>query len=118
VHARGSLENIGGEGAAIDVELNAEIAGVADPGDLIAGIEDNDFGEYTNKNGAFGHAEEFTVNGRKLKVLWANSIRLTQEYGTGGLTCTTVRLTHLVGVRRLIVVLRGAKIRLGFALAP
>ena len=56
-HARGSLENIGGERAAVDVEFDAQIAGVADPGDLIARIEDNNFGEYTDKNRAFSHAE-------------------------------------------------------------
>lgn len=61
VHARGSLENIGGERAAVDVELDAEIAGVADPGDLIAGIEDHYFRKYTNEDGAFGHAESLQL---------------------------------------------------------
>lgn len=56
-HASRSLENVGGERAAVDVELDTQIAGVANPGDLIAGIEDDYFGEYTNENGAFGHVQ-------------------------------------------------------------
>jgi len=56
-HAGGSLKNIGGERAAVDVEFDAQIAGIANPGDLIAGIEDHYFGKYTNENGAFGHVE-------------------------------------------------------------
>ena len=56
-HAGGSLENIGGKRATVPVELDAQITSVADPGDLIAGIEDDYFREYTNENGAFGHVE-------------------------------------------------------------
>src|ERR1700693_2234709 len=52
-HAGGSVENIGGKRATVHVELDAQITSVADPGDLIAGIEDDYFGEYTNENGAF-----------------------------------------------------------------
>ena len=56
-HPGGSLENVGRERAAVGVELDAQVAGIADPGDLIAGIKHHDFGEYTNENRAFGHAE-------------------------------------------------------------
>lgn len=60
-HAGGSLENIGGKRAAVHVEFDAQIAGVADPGDLIAGIEDHHFWKYTNENGAFGHVESLQL---------------------------------------------------------
>jgi len=60
-HAGGSLENIGGERAAVDVEFDAQIAGVANPCDLIAGIEDHNFWENTDENGAFGHVQSLQL---------------------------------------------------------
>src|SRR5258707_794425 len=60
-HADWCLKNIGAKRAAVDVEFDAQIAGIADPGDLIAGIEDYYFGENTNENGAFGHGESLQL---------------------------------------------------------
>ncbi len=59
-HARGSLENIRGERATVHVEFDAQIAGVADPGDLISGIENYNFWKYTNENGTFGHVQVYS----------------------------------------------------------
>jgi len=38
-HACRGLKNIGRKGAAVDVELDAKIAGVGDPGDLVSRVE-------------------------------------------------------------------------------
>jgi hypothetical protein len=73
---------------------------------LIARIENYDFGENTNKNGAFGHGESLQLTVESWKFC-----------GTGT-ACTKVRLTGLIGVPTLNCTLRTARIRLDFALAP
>jgi hypothetical protein len=56
-HSRRSLKNIGAERAAVGIEFNAEVAGFAEPGNLIAGIEDDGFWKNPNINGAVSHGE-------------------------------------------------------------
>ena len=53
--AGGSLEDVRGKWTAISVEFNAQISGIGDPGDLIAGIENDDLRDESNEYGAFGH---------------------------------------------------------------
>jgi hypothetical protein len=53
--ARGRLKNIGRERAAIDVEFDAKIAGVGHPGNLIAGIENDNLGDKSNEYGSLSH---------------------------------------------------------------
>jgi len=60
-HSNGRLKDIGAKRAAVDVEFDAQIAGFTDPGDLIARIENYDFGENTNENRAFSHAESLQL---------------------------------------------------------
>lgn len=52
-----SLENVGRKRTAVGVKLNAKIAGLADPGNLLARLEDDDFGKNANVNGALSHWE-------------------------------------------------------------
>jgi hypothetical protein len=54
-HTCRGLENIGRKRATVDVEFDAKIAGVRDPGDLITGIEYNDLGYESNKYGTLCH---------------------------------------------------------------
>jgi len=54
-HSSGRLKNIGGKGAAVDVEFNAEITGIGNPGNLIAVVEHDGLGDNTNKYGPFSH---------------------------------------------------------------
>jgi hypothetical protein len=54
-HACRSLENIGRKRAAVDVEFDAKIAGVRDPGDLITWIKYNDLGYESNEYGTLCH---------------------------------------------------------------
>ena len=56
-HSDRRLKDIGAKWATVDVEFDAQIAGIADPGNLISRIENHYFGENTNENWAFGHAE-------------------------------------------------------------
>jgi hypothetical protein len=49
------LKNIGGKGAAVDVKLDAKIAGVGDPGDLIPGVEYDDLGYESDEYGTLCH---------------------------------------------------------------
>jgi hypothetical protein len=72
-HASGRLKNIGGERTAVDVKFHAQIAGVTDPGDLIAGLEHHDFGENTNENWAFGHAKSLPSMAESAKFLAAKA---------------------------------------------
>ena len=60
-HADRGLKDVGAEWAAVHVEFHAQIAGVTDPGDLIAGIENYGFGENTNENWAFSHLESLQL---------------------------------------------------------
>jgi hypothetical protein len=66
-HAGRSLEDVGAEGAPIDVEFDAEIAGFAEPGNLVAGIEHDGFGKNADEDVAISHGGEFTDNSRKFK---------------------------------------------------
>jgi hypothetical protein len=54
-HACGGLKNIGRKRAAVDVEFDAKVAGVGDPGDLISGVEYDDLGYESNKYGTLCH---------------------------------------------------------------
>jgi hypothetical protein len=56
-HSWRSLKNVGAERAAVGIEFNAEVAGFAEPGNLIAGIEDDGFWKNPNINGAVSHGE-------------------------------------------------------------
>jgi hypothetical protein len=54
-HACRGLKNVGRKGAAVDVEFDAKIAGVGDPGDLVSGVEDDHLGYQSNEYGALCH---------------------------------------------------------------
>jgi hypothetical protein len=54
-HTCRGLENIGRKRTAVDVEFDAKIAGVGDPGDLITGVEYNDLGYESNEYGTLCH---------------------------------------------------------------
>jgi hypothetical protein len=54
-HAGRGLKNIGRKGAAVDVEFDAKIAGVGDPGDLISGVENDHLGYESNEYGTLCH---------------------------------------------------------------
>jgi hypothetical protein len=54
-HACGSLKNVGRKRAAVDVEFDAKIAGVGDPGDLVSWVEYDDLGYESNKYGTLCH---------------------------------------------------------------
>jgi hypothetical protein len=54
-HTCRGLKNIGGKGAAVDVKLDAKIAGVGDPGDLIPGVEYDDLGYESDEYGTLCH---------------------------------------------------------------
>jgi len=54
-NAGGRLEDVRGKRAAVHVEFDAQIAGVGEPGDLVAGIEYDDLRNESNEYGAFGH---------------------------------------------------------------
>ena len=54
-YARGCLKNVRRKGAAIHVEFDAQIAGVGDPGYLVAFIDNDDLGDKSNEYGAFSH---------------------------------------------------------------
>jgi len=47
-HSHRSLKHIGAKRAAVDVEFDTQVTGIANPGDLISGIEDHYFRENTN----------------------------------------------------------------------
>jgi hypothetical protein len=49
------LKDIGGKRAAVDIEFDAKIAGVGDPGDLVAGVENDDLRYKSNEYGALCH---------------------------------------------------------------
>jgi hypothetical protein len=54
-HTGGGLKNIGRKRAAVDVEFDAKIAGVGDPGDLISGVENDHLGYKSNEYGTLCH---------------------------------------------------------------
>jgi hypothetical protein len=54
-HSRGRLKDIGGKRAAVDIEFDAKIAGVGDPGDLIAWVENDNLRYKSNEYGALCH---------------------------------------------------------------
>jgi hypothetical protein len=66
-HSGRRLEHVRAEWAAVDVEFDAKIASIAEPGNLVAGIEHDGFGEDPDENGAVSHGE-ITVNGEKFKI--------------------------------------------------
>jgi hypothetical protein len=54
-HPRGRLKNVGRKGTAVHIKFDAQIAGVGDPGDLIAVVEHDRLRYETNEYGAFRH---------------------------------------------------------------
>jgi hypothetical protein len=56
-HSGRRLENVRAEWTAVHVELDAKIASIAEPGNLVAGIEHDGFGEDPDENGAVSHGE-------------------------------------------------------------
>jgi hypothetical protein len=54
-HSRRSLKNIGGKRAPVHVEFHAQIAGVGNPGYLVAFIDYDDLGDESYEYGAFSH---------------------------------------------------------------
>ena len=66
-HSGRRLENVRAERAAVHVEFDAKIAGIAEPGNLVAGIEHDGFGEDPDENGAVSHGEslQLTVESSK-----------------------------------------------------
>jgi hypothetical protein len=54
-HACRGLKNVGRKRAAVDVEFDAKIAGVGDPGDLISRVEHDYLGYESNEYGTFCH---------------------------------------------------------------
>ena len=58
-HTRRRLKNVGGKRAALRVEFDLQVARVRIPGDLVAGIEGDDFGNDANEYELFGQASPF-----------------------------------------------------------
>ncbi len=54
-HACGGLKYVGREGAAVDVEYHAQVAGVGNPGNLVAVVEDDGLGDHADEYGPFSH---------------------------------------------------------------
>lgn len=54
-HAGGRLKNIGRKGTTVYIKFDAQIAGVGDPGDLVAVVEHHGLRDETNEYGAFRH---------------------------------------------------------------
>ena len=54
-HASGGLKNIGSERASVDVEFDAKIAGVGEPGDLITGVKNDHLWYESNEYGTLCH---------------------------------------------------------------
>lgn len=53
--AGGNLKYVGRKRTTVDVKFDAKVAGIGNPGDLIAGIENDDLRNESNEYGAFGH---------------------------------------------------------------
>ena len=54
-HAGRGLKHIRRKGTPVHIEFHAQIAGVGNPGDLVAFIKDHDLRDETNEYGAFSH---------------------------------------------------------------
>jgi|SRR5208282_1443905 len=54
-HACRGLKNIGRKGAAVDVEFDAKIASIGDPGDLITRVKNDDLRYESNEYGTLCH---------------------------------------------------------------
>ena len=54
-HHRGRLKNVRRKGTAVHIKFDAQIAGVGDPGNLIAVVKHHGLGDETNEYGAFRH---------------------------------------------------------------
>src|SRR6266404_2585570 len=54
-HARGRLKNVRRKGTAVHIKFDAQIAGVGDPGDLVAVVEHDGLRDESNEYGAFRH---------------------------------------------------------------
>jgi hypothetical protein len=54
-HAGGGLKHVGRKGAAVDVEFDAQIAGIGNPGNLVAVVEDDGLGDHAYEYGPFSH---------------------------------------------------------------
>ena len=54
-HARGRLKNVGRKGTAVHIKFDAQIAGVGNPRDLVAVVENDGLWDESNEYGAFRH---------------------------------------------------------------
>ena len=54
-HAGGCLKNVGRKGTAVHIKFDAQIAGVGDPGNLVAVVENDGLRDESNEYGAFRH---------------------------------------------------------------
>jgi len=66
-HSGRGLEHVRAEWAAVDVEFDAKIASIAEPGNLVAGIEHDGFGEDPDENGAVSHGESLQLTVKSSK---------------------------------------------------
>ncbi len=66
-HSGGRLENVRAEWAAVHVEFDAKIASIAEPGNLVAGLEHDGFGEDPDENGAVSHGESLQLTAKSSK---------------------------------------------------
>jgi hypothetical protein len=54
-HAGRRLKDVGRERASVDVEFNAQVSRVGDPGDLVAVVENDRLRDESDEYGAFCH---------------------------------------------------------------
>ena len=54
-HPRGRLKNVRRKGTAVHIKFDAQIAGVGDPGDLVAVVEHDGLRDESNEYRAFRH---------------------------------------------------------------
>ena len=66
-HSGRRLENVRAERAAVHVEFDAKIASIAEPGNLVAGIEHDGFREDPDENGAVSHGESLQLTVKSSK---------------------------------------------------
>lgn len=74
--AGGNLKNVGRKRTTVDIEFDAQIAGVGNPGDLIAGIEHDYLRNESNEYGAFGHCVFGAASRNGFKNPATTSVRL------------------------------------------
>ena len=83
-HSGRRLEHVRAEWAAVDVEFDAKIASIAEPGNLVAGIEHDGFGEDPDENGAVSHGESLQLTAKSSKFareVFARTVMCTAASG-------------------------------------